>query len=762
LLRELPYPEADRLFYLHWKTQSGTLHALSAVKISFWRRYSRTVEAFAACDLATAGVNITAQDGATYAQALHVSSDFFRTLGVHPLRGRGFLAEEERAGSDRVAILTDGLWRRAFHADQNLLGRVIRVDDQDYTVVGVLPRSFVFSPDVDILLPLRMSASSDAQENLYATIARLKPGLKQAQAQADAVAVFSEFRRANPDQVESGALGIQLESYRRWIVGDVRASLLVVFGAVSLVLLIACTDIGVLLLVRIAHRSEEMAVRTALGASKARLARQVMIESLVLAVAGAGLGLLTAAWSLPAIVALIRDDLPRATEISLDLRAAAFSVSAAAASALLFGLLPALRAAGMNVGEWLKQSAQRTTANLRQMRLGYILISGQVALSLLLLIGAALLFESLLRMQSVRLGFNPENQFAFEIALAGRNYESTAQTAAVTERVLDSVRRLPGVVAAAAVSNLPTQAGMNIPLHAEGHGCENESIEYRVVSPEYFLAMGIPLVSGRAFARSDSAGAPAVAIVNETAARLCLAGPTPLGAYVSLGRDLPGSLADRPRQVVAVAGDIRESRPDQEAAPTVYIPVSQTPDGVTSLMNRSFRKGFIFRAEGASANLAQLRRVVPRELSVASARPMPEIVRDTTARLRFQTFLMIAFGGFALLLTGVGIYGVLSFQASQRSHELGIRMSLGARPRQILSLMLRQTVLTTAVGVVAGIAGALGLTRVLAGMLFGLRATDPATFAAASLGITMVALLASYLPVRRITKGHPNAALRIQ
>jgi hypothetical protein len=321
---------------------------------------------------------------------------------------------------------------------------------------------------------------------------------------------------------------------------------------------------------------------------------------------------------------------------------------------------------------------------------------------------------------------------------------------------------MPGVVAAAAVSNLPTQPGMNIPLHVEGRGCDNESVEYRVISPEYFLTMGIPLVAGRAFARSDSAGAPAVAIVNQTTARMCLAGPRPLGAYVTLGRDLPGSLADGPRQIVGVAGDIRESRPDQEPAPTVYIPLGQTPDGVTALMNRAFRKGFIVRADGVSANLAQLHRAIPRELSIASARLMPEIVRETTARLRLQTFLMVGFGGFALLLTGVGIYGVLSFQASQRSHELGIRMSLGARRRQILSLMLRQTVLTTAVGVVAGIAGAIGLTRVLAGMLFGLGATDPATFAAASLGITMVALLASYLPVRRITKAHPNAALRIR
>ena len=546
LLRELPYPDADRLFYLHWRTQNGTLHALSAAKISFWRRYSRTVEAFAACDFATAGVNIAAQDGAAYAQALHVSSEFFRTLGVHALLGRDFLLEEERAGSDHVAILSDGLWRRAFHGDRSLLGRAIKVDDQDYTIVGVMPRSFAFTPEVDILLPLRSSMSPNARENLYATIARVKPGVKQEQAQADATAVFGEFRRSSPDQVEPGAQGIQLENYRRWIVGDVRTPLLVVFGAVSLVLLIACIDIGVLLLVRVANRSEEMAVRMALGAGKARLARQVMMESLVLALAGAGLGLLTAAWSLPAIAALVRNDLPRATEIGLDLRAAAFSIAAAVASALVFGLLPALRAAGMNVAEWLKQSGQRTTANLRQMRLGYFFISGQVALSLVLLIGAALLFGSLLRMQSVKLGFSTENRFAFEVALAGKNYESTAQTAIAAERVLDSVRTLPGVVAAAAVSNLPTQPGMNIPLHVKGRGCEDESVEYRVVSPEYFVTMGIPLVAGRAFARSDSAGAPAVAIVNQTAARLCLEGPTPLGAHVSLGRESQGALSDRP------------------------------------------------------------------------------------------------------------------------------------------------------------------------------------------------------------------------
>ena len=573
LLRELPYPEADRLYYLHWRTQSGALHALSANKIGFWRRYSRTIESFAACDLATAGVNIAAQDSAAYAQALHVSRDFFRTLGVHPVLGRGFLAEEERAGSDHVAILSDGLWQRAFHADSSLLGRAIRVDDQDYTVVGVMPRSFAFTPEVDLLLPLRISGASDAQENLYATIARVKSGVEQEQAQADVAAVFNEFRRANPDQVESGARGIQLESYRRWIVGEVRTSLMVVFGAVSLVLVIACIDIGVLLLVRIANRSEEMAVRTALGASKARLARQVMTESLVLALAGAGLGLLTAGWSLPAIVNLIRDDLPRATEIGLDLRAAGFSVAVAVASALLFGVLPAVRAAGMNVAEWLKQSAQRTTANLTQMRLGYVLISGQVALSLVLLIAAALLFGSLLRMQSVKLGFKPENRFAFEIALAGKNYESTAQTAILTQRVLDSVRRIPGVVAAAAASNLPMQPGMNISLHVQGRGQEDESVEYRAVSPQYFSTLGIPLVAGRAFALSDSAGAPAVAIVDQAAARLYFAGPTPLGAYLSLGRELRGALGDRPRQVVGVAGDIRESRPDREALPTVFVPV---------------------------------------------------------------------------------------------------------------------------------------------------------------------------------------------
>jgi len=760
LLRSLPYPNSDRLFYLHWQAQSGTLHALSATKFSFLRRHSRTLEEFGATDLASAGVNIAGRGSATYAHALHVSQGFFRTIGVHPLLGRDFLPQEERTGSDRVAILGDSLWRREFRGDPTLLGRSITVNDQSYTVVGVMPPNFVFTPDADVLLPLPNASPSEANENRYAVIARTIAGITQQQAQAEMTSRFEEFRRTYPDQVGPGEHGVRLERYQDWIVGDVKTGLLLIFGAVSMVLLIACVDIGVLLLVRMAHRSGEMAVRAALGARKVHLVRQVMTESLVLAFAGGALGLLAAQWSLPAILSFIPDDLPRAAEIGLNLRTATFSVAAAALSAVLFGLVPACRAAAMNVAEWLKQSAQRTATSLNQVRIGNALLSCQIALSLVLLISAALLFQSLLHLRSVPLGFNPENRLALEIALDGKNYESTAQTCAATQRVLDLIRTLPGVISAASASNQPTEPGLNIPLHFEGDNGDDESVEFRAISPGYFQTMGIPVVAGRDVARSDSADAPLVAIVNETAARFYGRDRRPLGAYLTLGRGLGPALADRPRQVVGIVGDIRESRPDQEALPTVFVPLSQVPDELTSLMNRAFRKSFVIRTERVSGVMAQIRHVVPTELSVASARPMTEVVHNTTAHLRFQAFLMLAFSGCALLLTGVGIFGIVSFQTNQRRHELGIRMSLGAKTFQLLWFMLLQAVLTTTFGVAAGIAGAVAITRVLASMLYGLQPTDPLTFAVASLAITAVALVASYLPVYHVTRGNPIAALR--
>lgn len=759
LLRSLPYPNPDRLVQATWLWRAGStdaIDALTATEYVFWKEHNQTFESAGAFRRAGAGFNLVAQGEPAYVRGQFVSADLFPVLGVGPMLGRGFLPDEDRPGGPPVAIVSYGLWRQRFGGDANVVGRQISINGTSHTVVGVMPPAFRFDAvSADIWAPLRLVANPRDQGHNTGVIARLKPGVSLSQAQAEMPRLLDAFREEFPDHASANAGGVLLRPYRQLLVADVQPILLLLFGAAGLVLLIAAANVAGLFLGRTVGRSQEIAVRAALGASRWDLLRSALAESLVLSVIGGAGGLLLAGWTLDALLALSPRDLPLAEDVRIDLPVLLTAFALSVIAGVITAMVPALRAPSGAVHPSL-QEGERSLGGARQ-RARSVLVATQVALSTVLLVGAGLLIMSLSELWRVPAGFEPERVWAVQMSLPPEKYQGTDQVWRFESQVLRRLASLPGVRAVATTSSLPLERGLNtwITGFRDGERVET-SIEGRIVSPGYFATLGIPVFRGREFMEGDAKEAPPVVVINQTLARHLWPDADPVGEQLRFENQLA--------RVVGVVADVREFGLDEPPPRTAYVPVAQVSDRNIRGTNSSFLTSWLIRT-AVPLDLATVQRAVAEVdpgQPVVNLRTMTQVIEGWLAPRRFVGALLNAFAGLALLLALVGVYGIVSYSVSRRTREIGLRAALGATRQQLLGLVLGQGVRLALGGVVVGLVAALGLTRFLRGLLFGVQPTDPVVLVAAALALGAVALLASWLPARRAAKIDPMVALRYE
>jgi putative ABC transport system permease protein len=690
-----------------------------------------------------------------------VPASFFRILGIQPWLGRVFSTEEEKKGHDQVVVISDTLWRERWEGQSDLAGKALTLDGKIYTVIGVMRAGFHFPREelpgkTDFWIPWTDEPEQRGDRDV-AALARLKPGATVRQAQA-AMDVFAErLERAHP---EDKGWRFELVPMREAVAGEVKPAILMIFAAVGFVLLIACANVANLLLARAATRQKEMAIRSGLGAGRLRLIRQLLTESVLLSLAGGVLGLAVAYRGIHWILLLAPKDTPRLSQVGLNATVLVITAVTAIAVGILFGLVPALQASNPSLSTALKEGGGVTPNGFRTARghgLRNLLVVSQVALTLVLTVGAGLMLKSFVRLTSVDLGFRPDGVLAFWVYLSGKKYESSERRLSFYEQTVSHMKALPGVESAALTSFLALEGYATTGAQIEGRPTSpNEDLEvgYKAISPDFFRVMGVPIVEGRSFSEDDRQGAPPVAIINRAFARRFYPRGDALGRRIHLdwGRE------PRWREVLAVAGDIRDGRLESEAEPEVYVPIAQ------AWVSPSV--AFVVRSPVNPAGLAGALRhaiyAVDKDQPVSSMQTMQQILADTVAQPRFRTLLIVAFSLLALVLTAVGLYGVLAYSVSERTHEIGVRLALGAERADILKFVLKQGASLTFAGVALGLAGALALTRFVASFLYDVRADDPATFAGVSLLLVAVALLATYVPARRATKVDPMVALRYE
>lgn len=758
LLRPLPYRDSGRIVTL-W--QNNAMRGVDREGVSppnflDYQARNHVFEAMAV--LRPYGLDYTEQGEPETFQAWLVSEGFFEILGVSAQHGRTFVPEEYRAGNENVVLLGNGLWKRRFGSDPNIVGQKMVLDGKPYVVVGILPAEFHFTDKREVIAPYVMSDSEKRRRSAtyLNVIARLKPGVSVEQARAEMNTIATQLSQEYPQaNREMGAAVVPL--YEQ-MVGQVRPALLVLLAAVGFLLLIACANVANLQLTRGAYRGREFAIRAAMGAGRARLVRQLLIENLLLALLGGAGGLLLARWGINLILALSPGNLPRFDQIRLDGVVVAFALGVSLLTALIFGVVPVLRLSKPDIQESLKEGGQSTTPGVARHRLRRVLVVAEIAMAMVLLVGAGLLVRSFVRLLQVNPGFVESNALMLQVHVQDL-YPKPEQQAAYFEQTIERLTALPGVKAAGAVSAPPFVGEGSIdvegPFTIEGRPAPTagqEPTAYQTVATsDYFRALGIPLQRGRLFARTDNQQAPPVALVNETMARRYWPDENPLGKRISL------KLFNEPftAEVVGVVGDVRHSGLDSSPRPEVFFHHPQAPFGSMT---------FVVRTEHDPLTMLPAVKkeiwAVNKNQPFYSIRTVEQLVSDSLGERRFSLFLLGIFAVLAFALAGAGIYGLVSFSASQRTHELGVRMALGAPTLAIMKVIVGEGLILAFIGVGMGLAGALALTRALSSMLFGVTPTDPLTFASISTLLIAVALLASYIPARRATKISPSLVLR--
>jgi putative ABC transport system permease protein len=775
MFRRLPYAQPDRLVKvtLGWK-HGGIADNVTTVLAGAVLENNHVFQS-AALEFPSTGCNLVGGGTPEYVAAKRVSAGFFVTLGVAPALGREFLEQEAVGGHS--AVLSYGLWQSRFGADRRILGRQIACNGETFTVVGVLPRNFRYARRADVWLPDRLANHlQDANGLNYDLIARLRPGVSLAQAQEDGRRMWAQVVREHGSAwYVRNTNGFQFIPYQQWLARDVRRPLLFLLGAVALVLLIAVANVAGLMLARTTARAREIAVRAALGATRARIVGQLLIEALLLSLLGGAAGVLLAAYLNGGLKAIFPADVALHTPVQLDLSGLAlhfpvlaYTVVVSCVVGILAGTVPAVRFLRAQPNLALK-SKRSLGGNHAQRRGRNLVLVCEVALTMVLLVGCSLLLRSFLLLRSADLGFTPHNLQVAQLSLASQKYNTTAAITHFQQKVLERVRKLPGVVDSASVSSAPLQFGLNLPMpELPGKDCADFPLEYRAVSPSYFSTMGVLLLRGRVFTENDGAGAAPVMIVNRAMARLCWPGADALGAQVWIGKGLQKEgLTDLPRQVVGIIGDMKEYSLDQATPPMAFVPQAQVPDPIDALLYQSFGllSAMVIRTRSPvdlSLPLARAVQDVDPQQAVASVAPMSQLVNDSVAFTRVLAILMSAFAGLALLLSAVGLYALLSYYVSQRTQEIGIRMALGASQERVLHMVIGEGIVLVGIGTGVGIAAALALTRLAASLLFGITATDTSSFVAAVLCLLGVAFLASYVPARRATRVDPMVALRYE
>jgi putative ABC transport system permease protein len=756
LLQPLPYKDSGQLVQVWEKNPKKGFPQFSVSPANFmdWKEQSHSFAQMAA--IQGGDYTLTGIGEPSRLHGVDVSTNLFSLLETQVQLGRDFLPGEDKPGAIPVVIISNELWQGRLGGDPNVLGTILTLDAQPCTIVGVMPPGFHFpNQNVELWTPLVLDERALAARGAHwlAAVARLKPGVSIVQAQAEMDTIASRLEKQYPDN--DNGWGITLVPLRTEVIGHIEPSLLLLMGAVGLVLLIACANVANLLMARASGRMREMAIRAALGAGRARILRQLLTESLLLAFVGSALGLLLAGWGTDFLLRLDIGGIPRQSEVGIHAPVLWFSAGAAFLAAILFGLLPALHSSVLDLNICLKEGLpDRGRGGSRLRRL---LVVSEMALAVLLLVGAGLLVRSFARLLEVHPGFQPANLLTLRLDLPDAKYSKKEDSEAFYRELLGRVRNLPGVESAAAVSRLPLNgANYNLEFFPEGRPpAPNErfmSAEFRVASPDYFRTMGIALLRGRAFTDADAQDAPLVAVINEAMARQFWPNADPIGQRIIITDRVPGA-----REIVGVVGDVKHYGLAIPAKPEMYVPEDQKGWGELFVVVR----GKLPSSALASAVSGEVH-ALDKDLPVFAVRSMDEIVVRSVGDQRFAAYLFALFAALALILAAVGIYGVMSHAVALGTHEIGIRMALGAQPGDVLGMVLRQGLKITLTGVGIGVAAALALTRLLASQLFGVTPTDPLTFLGVSVLLTGVALLACYLPARRATCVDPLIALRYE
>jgi putative ABC transport system permease protein len=779
LLRPLPYSEPARIMRIARGSPNGHGNAISIPKFMAWKRSNQAFEALALYDFSGPGLNLGAGDHPEQVKGIHVSLDYFRVFGVAPVLGRIFLPQEDLPGGAKSTLVSYDLWMTRLAGDPSAIGKPLVLGGEPYTVVGILPRSFHSDPPAEVFLPIQADPNSTNQGHYLLVAGRLKPGVSIETARANMKMAGEQFRQTNPkwmDKTETVAVLPLSED----LVGDVRPALLILLGAVGFVLLIACANVANLLLARAAGRQKEMAIRTALGASRWQLFRQLLTESVLLAAISGVIGFLIGAWGVRVLLALSPGNLPRINDEGhaaslvtvLDWRVLLFTLAIALATGIIFGLFPALHISRMNVNSVLKEASGRSGSGLRHNRARGLLVATEMALAVILLVGAALMIRTFVGLRSVQPGFNPHNVITMQTSLIGGHYDSTVKVEGMIRQVVQRVEALPGVQAAAATIMLPIEGGVDLPFLIDGRppkdgGLYTGDEQWRFVTPRYFSAFGIALLRGRTFDVRDTGKAERVVIINQAMAKKHWPNGDPLGKRITIGGKALGPDFDEPsREIVGIVGNVRENGLSNDDQPVMYVPQAQVTDGLTRLANNIIPLSWAIRTNmeptGLSAAIQQQFLAVDAQLPVSKIRTMEQVLSESTARQNFNTLLLTIFAGLALLLAAIGIYGLMSYTVEQRSQEIGIRAALGAGTGDTLRLIIGQGMKLAVIGLALGLAAAFGLARLLASLLFGVKTNDPMTYAAVALVLTSVALLACFIPAQRASKIDPLVALRYE
>jgi putative ABC transport system permease protein len=771
LLEPLPYPNSERLVMVwgNFERLNMTRLGASAQEFLDYKNQNKIFSEVAAYQPRT--FNLINSDEPERIGGARVSPSLFTLLATQPLVGRALLEEENRAG--RVAVLSHRLWQRCFNSNRALIGKSISLDGESYTVVGVMPQGFQFplsepydTERAEVWIPLAFSPEdlSDRGQYSFRMIARLRPGISLEQARSEMQTIGQRFEQEYPHTYrgpkgEDGGWHVTVTTLQDEVVGNARLFLLMLLGVVGFVLLIACANIANLWLARATTRQREVAIRKALGASRTRLVRQFLTESVMLAVVGGGLGLMLAMWGVRLLIAASPRGIPRLSEAGLDVRVLGFTLGVSLLTGLLFGLVPALQSSGVELSESMKESSKSATNSSARQRLRGFLVVCEVALALVLLIGAGLLIKSFWRLLDVDPGFNRENVLTMQMALPPSRYTDAKEKANFYGQLLERVKALPGIESASITTALPLSGStFGGPFSIEGRPLDMTGkpvhAYVRTIAPDYFKVMGIRLSRGRDFSAEDTDKSVPVVIINEAFARGFFATGEAVGQRIKLGA--PGS--PRPWMLIAgIVNDVKSDGLDAEATPEMYVPYSQNTASTMTLVARTVSNPA--RSVAAVRSAVQ---AIDENQPVYNIRTMEQLLNASIAQRRLNMMMLGAFALIALLLATSGIFGLMAYTVAQRTHEIGIRMALGAQRGDILRLIFGQGMSLTMIGLGLGLVAAFVLTRLMSGLLFGVSATDPLTFLSIALLLAVVALIACYIPARRAMKVDPMIALRYE
>lgn len=764
LLRALPYPQAEQLMYI-WNAdpeRPDERSSLSPHNFTDLRQRSQSFASYFAFRYTSFALTGSGQPQSL--SGIMASSDFGRTIGSTPVLGRVFTEEEDAPGKNRVAVISFGLWQRQFAGNSNILGQTIQLNQEPFTIVGVMPAEFAFpAPNIEIWAPLALDLSKYQRGTSFLqSVARLKPGVTQAQAQAETNNIAQQIVRENASSMRELAFNVM--PLRTELVGEIEKPLKVLFGAVVLVLLIACVNVANLVLGRATVRWKEIALRTALGASRWSLIRLLLTESVLLGLLGGVLGILLASYGISAMFSIYPDALPNSKTVTIDGVVIAFTFGMSVLTGVIFGLVPALQATKTDLNQALRENSRTASgaSNLKLIRSG--LIVAEIGFSLLLLVVSGLLLKSFWKLLEVNPGFQTENVVTAQVSLPRARYADEWQQAEFFRRAVENIRAIPGVQSASAATNLPFNnsrgaTSFDIDGRTRGPNEDQPVADNHEIFPGYFATLGIPLRAGRDFTEADDRTRPGVVIINERAAQLYWPGENPIGKHLTLGTPEEDKLYGKPvsREIIGVIGNVKLLALNDDFNPEVYIPAAQVPSAGMVLVARG-----AIPAETLINSLRNAVTAVDPNQPIRREQLLATAVARSVAPQRFMATLLLVFAGVAVALAMVGIYGVMSYAVAQRTQEIGIRMALGAQRRDVLTLILGQGTKLIAIGLGAGLLTALLVTRWLRSLLFEVSTTDVSTFAGVAVLLALVALLACFIPAYRATKANPISALRYE